>query len=90
MHAHMHAHAHTLTHMQTMPFQAEHILPFCLCLIYVEKAAASQLPGHCSVCLPVRIRRRGQMQPISWPFKWSHGLTSGSITNTQLEPIKAT
>ena len=55
----------------------------------VEKAAAFQLPGHCSVCPPVKIRRPRQMLLITWPFKWSWGLTSGSISSIQLEPIKA-
>jgi len=70
-------------------FQAESGSPLAFASFNVEKAAAFQLPGHCSVCPPVKIRRPRQMLLITWPFKWSWGLTSGSISSIQLEPIKA-
>lgn len=83
LHTRMHTYTHTYTHTDGFPGS-----PLAFASFNVEKAAASQLPGHCSVCPPVKIRRRRQMLLITWPFKWSPHLTSGSICNIQLEPIK--
>ena len=84
-----HTHTHTHTHTQMAAFQAKEASPLAFASFNVERAAASQLPGHRSVCLPVKIRKQRQMLLITWPFKWSRRLTSGSISNIQLEPIKA-
>lgn len=82
-------HAHMCAHTQMAAFQAEKDSPLAFSSFNVEKAAASQLPGHGSVCPPVKIRSQRQMLLITWPFKWSPSLASGSISNIQLEPIKA-
>ena len=90
-HTHICTHTHMRVHTDTQmaAFQAKCASPLAFASFNVGKAAASQLPGHGSVCPPVKIRRQRQMLLITWPFKWSPSLTSGSISNIQLEPIKA-
>lgn len=67
--AHIHAHMCAHTHTQMAAFQAKKDSPLAFSSFNVEKAAASQLPGHGSVCPPVKIRSQRQMLLITWPFK---------------------